>query len=191
LLKAGTTYHTAVFKPQITFRLPSNGWQNIADEGGIFELLYIGSPGDGIFFFRNPTATTPDGKVVAGVGDSVAELASWLAKNDQLEVSAAKQVTVGGLKGLVMDVRIAADATSAGPRDCPTRVCVAFFTATDPSPRPVWQWDWGLAGPETNRLYLLTTSDGVVAIVVESADGTTFDPMTKAADEVLPTVKFG
>jgi hypothetical protein len=55
---------------------------------------------------------------------------------------------------------------------------------------PTWEWDWGFGGPERQRLYLLSAKDGVVAIFVDSLDGTTFDALTRAADGILATVRF-
>lgn len=57
-------------------------------------------------------------------------------------------------------------------------------------PRPSWQWDWGSAGPESQRLHLLTANDGVVAIFVDSLDGTTFDTLSALADTVLASATF-
>jgi hypothetical protein len=190
LLKAGTTYRTKAFAPQVTFTMPFDGWENIADEGGIFQLLRLSAPGDIIGFFRNPAAATPDGKFASGVGSGANELATWLAANDQFQVTPAKPVTVGGLKGLQMDVRLADDATATGPPDCPTATCAAVLLGEDPSSSPTWEWDWGLAGVERMRVYLLTSKLGTIAIIVDSVDGTTFDATSQAADKILPSVKF-
>lgn len=190
LLSAGTTYRTKAFAPQLTFTMPFNGWENIADEGGIFQLLPISAPGDIIGFFRNPAAATPEGKFASGVGSTPNDLATWLAGNDQLQVTPAKAVTVGGLKGLQMDVRLADDATATGPADCPTATCVTVFLGEDPSSSPTWEWDWALAGVERMRVYLLTSKHGTIVVIVDSVDGTTFDATSQAADKILPTVKF-
>ena len=190
LLKPGTTYRTTVFSPRVTFTMPMAGWENLAEEGGIFQLLPISAPGDTIAFFREPSPTSVDGKTVSGAGASVETIAAWLASNDQLEVTPAKAVTVGGLTGVTLDLRVAKGAT-AHSSDCAVRVCVPIFTGIDPAARPTWKWDWGSAGLETQRLYLLTATDGVIAIFVDSLDGTTFAAMTAAADRILPKLRFG
>jgi hypothetical protein len=68
--------------------------------------------------------------------------------------------------------------------------CVTIFKGVDPGAVKTWQWDWGTATSEAQRLYLLTTADGVVAIFVDSLDGTTFPALTATADSILATVKF-
>jgi hypothetical protein len=61
----------------------------------------------------------------------------------------------------------------------------------DPSPPVEWDWDWGSAGTEVQRVYLVTGTDGtVVAIFVDSLDGTSFDAMAAQAEVILQTVHF-
>jgi hypothetical protein len=88
-----------------------------------------------------------------------------------------------------MDLAVA-PGTVTHPGACPVESCVSIFKGVDPSKVPTWQWDWGTATSERQRLYLLTATDGVIAIFVDSLDGTTFDALTKAADSILPTVRF-
>jgi hypothetical protein len=188
VLAAGA-HHTATFKPGFGFTMPAAGWENLSDEGGAFGLLPIDSPGDTIVFFRDPTATTPEGDLILSVDSTVDAIAAWLPTNAALTVGSATKASVGGLKGVRMDIAAAPSATPSV--NCPVETCVAFFKAIDPAPVKTWQWDWGAVTSERQRLYLLTTADGgVIAIFVDSLDGTTFDTMTAAADTILATVKF-
>jgi hypothetical protein len=182
ILQPGKGYRTTAFSPQLTFTMPEAGWENLGDAGGSFQLLPIAYPGDAIAFFLDPKASD-------ALGTRVEDLAAWLAKNPLLTVTPAKAVTVGGLKGLTMDITIAAGAQNH-PADCPVQVCVPIFKGNDPSKAPTWKWDWGAAGLDTQRLYLLTSKEGVVAIFVDSLDGTTFDSLNKTADRVLATLRF-
>jgi hypothetical protein len=190
LLEPNKAYTTREFTPHFTFSVPEPGWENISDEGGILQLWPIASPGDAIAFFRDPRATDADRAYAQGVGTSVDALATWLASNPLVVVTPAKRVTVGGLTGLTMDIRVATGTGLEGAADCPVQLCVGLFKGVDPSKFQAWKWDWGSAGRETQRLYLLTSAAGVVAIFVDSYDGTTFDSMTKAAGTILATVKF-
>jgi hypothetical protein len=182
ILQPAKVYRTTAFSPQLTFTMPEAGWENLADVGGIFQLLPIAYPGDAIAFFRDPTAS-------GALGTRVEDLAAWLAKNPLLTVTPTKPVTVGGLKGLTMDITIAAGARNH-PVDCPVQVCVPIFSGKDSSKVPTWKWDWGAAGLDTQRLYLVRSKEGVVAIFVDSLDGTTFDSLNKTADKVLATLRF-
>jgi len=187
LLAAGTAYTTSVFQPQITFSVPEAGWENRVDAGGIFFLLPIAYPGDSIAFFRNPVAS---GVGAAGIGTGVDDLAAWLAANPLFNATPAQPVTIGGLPGLSMDIRVAAGAENQDP-GCPVQVCVPFLRGKDETTQPQWNWDWGFAGLETQRLYLLTSTEGVLAVFVDSYDGTSFDTLTATADTILATLHFG
>jgi hypothetical protein len=187
LLEAGTAYTTIAFAPAVTFTMSEDGWENIGESGGSFSLLPIASPGDSITFLRDPVARGPGS---AEAGSSVDDLAAWLAGNPLLDVSPATPVTIGGLSGLTVDFSIADGAESNDPA-CPVQVCVLMFKGEDTGPHPSWEWDWGSAGPEMQRLYLLSASDGVVAIFVDSLNGKTFDSLTAKADTILASVTFG
>ena len=97
-----------------------------------------------------------------------------------------------GLTGVTLDVTVAAGSTLTDS-NCPVQVCVPIFVGEDPLPKDPfwWHWDWSDAGPENQRLYLLTAPNGVIAIFVDSVDGTTFDTLTKAFDQISPTIRFG
>jgi hypothetical protein len=120
---------------------------------------------------------------------SVDSLERRLSSNPSLTVTPATKVQVGGLSGVRLDVEIAPVETTY-PSDCPVTACVTYLKGRDPSDHPTWDWEWGTVSSERDRLYLLTAKDGVVLILVGSADGTTFDPLTKAADAILANVKF-
>lgn len=188
LLAAGS-HHTVDFKPGFAFTMPAAGWENLSDEGGILQLLPLDAPGDAIAFFREPKATTADGSPVLSVDISVDAIGPWLAGNKDLRVGPMSQVSIGGLKGIRMEIEVAPGA--APTTRCPVASCVAFFVGIDPAAVKAWQWDWGVATSERMRLDLLSTADGgVIAIFVDSADGTTYDALVKTADTILATVKF-
>ncbi len=182
-------HHTAVFAPGFAFTMPVTGWENIAQAGGDFAFLPIAAPGDGIFFFRAPQATKPDGSVETSVPIQVETIKAWLAANTALTVSEPVDVSVGGLRGIRVDLAVAPGAASH-PSDCPVVTCVTFFRGRDPSSKPTWQWDFGVASSERERLYLLQAKDTVVAVVADSLDGTTWDDLTATTDRLLKSVTF-
>ena len=189
LLKPGVTYRTQNFQPSFTFRVQASGWANQALETKTVQLFPVEHPGDVIAFFRHPRATDDSG-TIDSVGGSVSELATWLESHPKLATTPAKKVTLGGLSGVVLEARVADGVTDPGPADCPARVCVTFFSGSDPNAKPPWQWDWGFAGTESARIFLLDSKDGVITVLVDSLDGTTQDSLNQAADGILKTVRF-
>jgi hypothetical protein len=184
LLPAGS-YHTQYFIPGFGFTIGSGKWENLSDEGGFFPIVSMDRPDDAILFFRQPWPTRPDGVRAPGVATKVDEITAWLTANPALETSEPKTVTIGGLHGTQIDLALAPGTENADP-GCPVQVCVNVFIGR----ASTWEWDWGFAGPERQRLYLLEAPDNVIAIFADSLDGTTFDEMTAAADEILATVEF-
>jgi hypothetical protein len=165
------------------------GWENLEQAGGAFDLTSITAPGDVILFAGRPRATKPDGAPVSGVESSVASLGAWLTTNPALTTTAARPVTIGGLKGQSWEVTVSPSA-QGHLGDCLTQVCVLFLRGRDPSSKPTWAWDIAVASSERLRLYLLDWKDDVVAILVDSLDGTTFEALTAEADAILGSVVF-
>jgi hypothetical protein len=189
LLKPGVTYHTQNFAPAFTFQVQSARWVNISLEVGDVQLIDIHHPGEVIAVFSHPRAADDNG-LVSSVGDSVSDLAAWLQRNPKLSTTPAKKATLGGLSGVVLEARIADGVTDGGPADCPARVCVTFLRGSDPKALPPWNWDWGFAGTESARIFLLDSKAGVIAVLVDALDRTTYDSLNQAADGIFKTLKF-
>ena len=68
--------------------------------------------------------------------------------------------------------------------------CVWFLHGRDPSSKPTWGYDFGIATGERERLYLLQAKDSVVAVIADSLDGRTWDDLTATTDKLLKTVQF-
>jgi hypothetical protein len=184
-LEAGKVYATKVFTPTVSFSVPTSDWVNPGDTGGDFGLFSTRDIGDVIIFFRDAKS------VDKAVGTTVTDIASWLASNEELTVTPFVPAKVGGLTGVTMDIRVAPGATSTD-LECPVQVCVQMLRGDDPIANDPyqWHWDWGAAGTEAQRLYLLDGPDTVIAIFVDSVDGLTFDAMTQAFDAIAPTIAF-
>lgn len=185
-LVPGTRYATKVFEPTISFMVQSADWVNVADTGGDFGLRSKRDIGDSITFFRDARS------VDKAVGATVTDIAAWLETYDELTVTPFVPARIGGLTGVTLDIRVRPGATGTDP-GCPVQVCVAMLRGDDPVPNDPyqWHWDWSTAGTEVQRLYLLGGKDTVIAIFVDSVDGLTFDALTKAFDEIKPTIAFG
>ncbi|MEO8462762.1 MAG: hypothetical protein ABI555_06090 [Chloroflexota bacterium] len=185
-LEPGTTYATKVWEPTMSFKVQSSDWVNVADLGGDFGLLSKRDIGDAIMFFRDARS------VDTSVGATVTDIAAWLATNDELTVTPFVPAQIGGLTGVMLDIRTRPGATSTDPT-CPVQVCVQLLRGDDPVPNDPyqWHWDWSNAGTEVQRLYLLHGKDTVIAIFVDSLDGLTFDGLTTTFDEMKPTITFG
>jgi hypothetical protein len=111
----GGLYQTSTFLPQVTYRVPK-GWNNYEDSPGNFLLVAPGfdplghDAGTSDYIAVIPSiaaskASCAEG-VQPGVGTAPRALVAWWRKQPGLIVSQAKHVTVGGLHGLVIDLRL-------------------------------------------------------------------------------------
>jgi hypothetical protein len=185
-LVAGKEYTTTTFKPTVKFTVPPGGWDNPNEAGGEMPLFSTTDVGDVLFFFSHATSADPH------VGYKVADISGWLQSNADITATPATEVSIGGLKGVTMDLEIA-PGTPNRDQACPVQVCVpALFRGVDPDPNDpyLWKWDWGLAGTEKMRIYLLDANGVVVLLIADSIDGTTFDRITASFDAMAPTIAF-
>ncbi len=178
-------YHTDLFTPGFGLTIADGRWENLAMTPGSVDFDSIDVPGDVIFFFAHPRAVKPDGTLDLSVKMTAAGVADWMAANPNLTVGPVTDVSVGGLTGKQMDIALAPDAV-VPTGDCPVQRCLGLLNAQGNT----WEWDWGIADSELQRVYALDGKDGVVLVFVDSLDGTTFESTTRAADTILKTVKF-
>jgi hypothetical protein len=112
-LQAGT-YRTARFHPQISYTVPA-GWGNYEDLPGNFLLIPPGgslegvNPGtsDYIGVYSGVSAEMQEctGEMPAtGVVMAPAQIAAYWARLPSIKVTANRPVTVGGLRGVVVDI---------------------------------------------------------------------------------------
>lgn len=168
VLSAGT-YSSTSFAPPITYTLPDDGWSNGEDRAGIFVLLPPGESFAGvedgtsewIGVFRSVGAARPgcDEEVEPGVV-SVKDLTRWFARQPGLAVTKPQPISIGGLKGVMIDLSLAPGWTETCPLPFPDVPLVNLLMGTGPSE--------GLGvlveGSWTTRLYLLDYEGDNIAI---------------------------
>lgn len=187
-LEAGT-YTTVVFATPLTYTVP-DGWSNQEDLPGNFILL-------------PPTATVEE--IDAGTADYVgvydgiavasadcAELpqdldrdpdamAAWFVAHEGLEPTEPVAVTVGGLEGVVVDLRIADGYTEGCPYEGYEGVpMVPLLIGAGPA-----EIHHVAFGETVTRLYLLAGEDGrVLAIEVsDTAGGAELEELDAIVDD--------
>jgi hypothetical protein len=112
------------------------------------------------------------------------ELAGWLAAREDLVVEGPAAVSVGGLDGMMLTVRVRDDAPS-GLHDCDADPCVRLLGGADPAERSTWDWTWELSRGQAMQLWLLDAGHQIVALNATAWDG---DDLTTVVDRVQPIV---
>ncbi len=175
-LDAGT-YTTQVFATPLTYTVPE-GWTNDEDLPGNFIVFPPSASRDQIDAGSADYVGVYDGIAVAdaecferrqsGVEANPDGMATWFVEHEGLDVTEPTAVTVGGLEGVVVDLRITESYTEGCPYEGYEGVpMVPMFIGA------------GLAevhhvalGQNVTRLYLLEGQNGrVVAIEVSDVPG--------------------
>jgi|SRR3954454_7786835 hypothetical protein len=175
---------------RLTYSVP-DGWSNTVDGPDGYMLTKQAAPDSGgIFAFSTAIADSQaagcPGTVEPGVGTSAKALANWLTTLPGLVTTTPRSVTVGGLSGRTIDVRL----SPSWKRTCPYsegKAYVPMFTngnLTD-------NFDWGLTAGGRMRLFLLNLPDGRTMLVdVEAPDASTFDALVPDAMPVIQSFQF-
>jgi hypothetical protein len=184
---AAGTYTSTAFQPAVTFTVPA-GWEKASDSGTYLQLRPVGSEVAGIHLFRDALAASQDASCPTtaqpGVGTMSTELVAWIRGLKGLVVSSPAMVTVGGLRGVSLDIGIANGWTQSCPfaNGVPT-VPLLVGKAND--------LRWVMAGDERLRLYVLDLPGGGTVIVdIDAFDGTLIDSLVGAAAPIVKSLQF-
>jgi hypothetical protein len=142
----------------------------------------------GIYLFRDVVAASQDPTCpttpAAGVGATSTELVSWIRQLEGLVVTSPAMVTVGGLRGVSVDVSIAPAWTASCPfaNGLPT---VPLLVGGSSDLR------WVVAGDEQLRLYVMDLPGGGLLVVdVDAFDGTLFPSLMSNAAPIIKSLQF-
>jgi hypothetical protein len=171
-LSAGR-HASVLFASPMTFDVPA-GWANHADSAGEYVLLPPGSrpfpsdpgggPRDWIAFEANVTLS-PEGCAAEATFDpsvTAAQIAAWMAARAHLATSAPRPATVGGLSGVMIDVRLAPNA----PPECFPFPAVMLVHGLPPS-----EYDQGIGPGVVMRFYFLDRGPDVLMVEIDDVSG--------------------
>jgi hypothetical protein len=185
-LPAGT-YTSAAFRPAVTYTVPG-GWRIVSDAPDYFALQPVDSEIIGIHLFRDPLAASQDAAcpitAEPGVGKLSLEIATWIRGLPGIVASSPRIVTVGGLRGVELDLALNTGWTASCPfaDGLPT---VPLFVGADGNLR------WVVAGNERLRVDLLDVpGGGTVVVDVDAFDGTLMDGLLAAAAPIVQSFSF-
>jgi hypothetical protein len=166
-LEAGD-YSTVDLIPGLSYAVP-DGYSNLEDLTGNFILVPTGQTVDtvnngssdfiGVYGSVVPAADC-DSAAPQNFVNTVPNFAKWLASTAGFAISKRHAVTIGGLTGVVLDLRIAKGYAKSCPysNGRPTRPLMAGINPSG--------LEHGLDPGVVDRLYLLTNRSNVLAIEV-------------------------
>jgi hypothetical protein len=179
---------SALFGVPLTYEVPA-GWSNHADSPGEYVIYAPGSAAaateggarDWIAFLVNVTFN-PEGcppQPAFDEGATAADIADWMAARANLVTTTPEPVSVGGLDGLVLDVRLSDDA----PVECFTEPGVFLVHGLGASEG----YDQGIGPGVAMRFYFFDHGDEVLMIEVDDVSG---GDRLDEFSAVLDTVQF-
>ncbi|AUZ87650.1 hypothetical protein CVO76_08425 [Arthrobacter agilis] len=189
-LMAGT-YSTTSFEPALSYTVPA-GWTNGQDLPGNLLLSRSVDPAGGIWggsyigVYQDIRAPALCGEEVQpGIGTSAAELAAWYRSVPGLQITRDVPVTVGGLSGVALDLRVGADWRSPCPLMRVAHVIPVLIGGGVSTLHHV------IGAPVEMRLYLLDQGGGNVAIEVTAVlEQHSLTDYLREADVVVGSFEF-
>jgi hypothetical protein len=189
---AAGTYRSRTMRPRLTYTVPV-GWTNSGDKKGFFGLIPPGGDfravDDGASDYLDvfTSIATGNGRCADGHGSIHAPegFIRWIRSQPGFAPIDPKPVTVGGLSGFVVDLRIPKTFTQSCPwsRGLPAQQAI---TGLPPSPD---RMNHSLvAHTMVMRLYLLHYKGGTLAIEIDDVRG---DSRLAGYDKVVRSFRFG
>lgn len=186
---AAGKYHTEVFEPQLAYTVPA-GWANMEDLPGNMLLLPPGRDLGGldagaidylgVYSGAAVAAADCESAAMPGVGFRPKTIATALQQRPGLDTSTPHKVAVGGLHGLVMDIRLA-PGTKAGCTVEGGLTIIPLFIGAGPASVEHAQ----VPGLRT-RLYVLANGKSNIILeasdVAKDADTFEFEPVLSSFD---------
>jgi hypothetical protein len=183
-------YRTEEFEPSFSFRV-GKGWKNDPPEA--FDILLLGKESGGFGAVTVQRVYEPTKSGLPIVVNTPKDLVGWLEHHPYLKTSDPEPVSVGGVKGLQLDVAVAKDL----PDDyhsgvCssiaePEEECVDLFKVSTPQVSPVFV-------SESTKTHLIVTKDELSGLTVTlgyASRSTHFDEFAPEAQKVIDTVEWG
>jgi hypothetical protein len=164
-----------------------DGWVKREDSRLYLSLYPVDNDLIGVHLFRDPRAASQDASCPAqpeaGVGGTSSELATWIAGRPGLVVGAPTMATIGGLRGVAIDVALKADWTQA----CP-------FSNGVPAVPLINSPDidhWVVVGNERLRLFLLDLpGGGLLAVDIDAFDGNQIEDLLARSNSIVRSLQF-
>jgi hypothetical protein len=181
-------YRTEEFKPSFSFRV-GKGWKNDPPEA--FDILLLGKEPGGFGAVNVQRVYEPTKSGLPIVVNTPKDLVGWLEHHPYLKTSDPEPVSVGGVKGLQLDVAIAKDL----PDDYHSGVCSSiaepeecvdlFKVSTHHSPVFVWE------GDKLRLIVLQNRLSGQTVALGYASRSTDFDGFAPEAQKVIDTIEWG
>ena len=140
------------------------------------------------YFLRDPAIASQECEEAPepAVGRSAHELATWLEDAPGLAASGSTPVSIGGLDGVRIDLRLDPGWEQTCPFSEPLPAVPLVYRSAE-----VGGYHWVMVPDQTMRWYILDTEEGVIIVDIEdSPAGAPRDELLQTGDEIVQTLAF-
>jgi hypothetical protein len=183
-------YRTEEFEPSFSFRV-GKGWKNDPPEA--FDFLLLGQERGGLGAVNVQRVYEPSKSAMPIVGNAPKDLVGWLEHHPYLKTSDPEPISVGGVKGLQLDVAVAKDLPEdyhsgvCSPIADPEEECVDLFWLSTYHHSPI-----SLSESDKLRLIVLQNElSGQTVALGYASRSTNFDEFAPEAQKVIDTIEWG
>ena len=173
-------YHSVEFKPPLSFKV-GKGWENATEQLSEFiNLGYEGGTGVNYLSFANVKEVFKPGTLEAV--DAPKDMVGWLQHHPYLKTSKPQPVTVGGVKGVQLDVLVDLPKDYSVDPECSD--CVDIAPLSNDQEAAIFQ--------EVNKrkVFVLEDVKGDTVMIWFAAPPDTFDKFAPEAQKVVDSVKW-
>src|SRR5829696_1619936 len=174
-------YHSVEFKPPLSFKV-GKGWENAAEQLSEFILLgYEGGTGVNYLSFANVKEVSKPGKLATV--DAPKDLVGWLQHHPYLKTSKPQPVTVGGVKGVQLEVLVEVPKDYAVDPECDPGECLNIAPLSNDQESAIFM------AVNKRKVIVLEDVKGDTVMIWYAAPPDEFDEFAPEAQKVVDSVK--
>jgi hypothetical protein len=180
---AAGTYVVASFAPPVTVKVPAGfeSGESLPERFGIQKKSNIAVR----LIFQRPK-TVVDASPQLSSSPAPPNMVTWLKQHPDLKLGRVSSVTIGGLHGKSVSVKVKGSGKPpAGTKCGPEGPCVPLFPASGSNELV------SVFRNETNRLYVLKQGSKSQIVIVVTAPPGGAKTATRQLGDILGTVRFG
>src|SRR5215207_2659395 len=174
-------YHSVEFKPPLSFKV-GKGWENATEQLSEFiNLGYEGGTGVNYLSFANVKEVFKPGTLEAV--DAPKDLVGWLQHHPLLQTSKPKPVTVGGVKGVQLDVLVEVPKDYSVDPECDPGECLNIAPLSNDHESAIFM------AVNKRKVIVLEDVKGDTLMIWFAAPPDEFDEFAPEAQKVVDSVK--
>src|SRR5215203_2143466 len=176
-------YHSVTFKPSLSFKV-GKGWEIAAEQlSEYINLGYEGGIETHYLAFANVKEVSKPGTLETV--DAPKDLVGWLQHHPYLKTSKPQPVTIGGVKGVQLDVLVEVPKDYSVDPECDPGECLNIAPLSNDQESAIFM------AVNKRKVIVLEDVKGDTVMIWYAAPPDEFDEFAPEAQKVVDSVKWG